>query len=557
MVELKGSLTGIGLVAILQLIGEVHHSGNLELSKSNVTGTLAFDDGRLVAAECGEHHGLQALASCVLELSDADFTFVEGIPTLERTLDLGPAELRQLLDRIASGDVEQLANGVVPDNAAEVGAETICPLLGFADDGARHYSRPTALHRCYAGGAPNLVSVQQQRDLCLAGRFASCPRYRTADAARPTPVKNEPVRPTSAVVERSTPQAFAAPATTHDAATAPEVPPGVAARMTAASQMRLSPAGARDGNPDNSEPNPLSSLATEPRRPSRTFALIVGGAALGFLLVGLITLVVLPALRPDPAPAPTAGVAFEPIAQATRADAIPPPIATPLVAETPAALSRPTSPPPTPTSVSRAATPTPLALATAIAPALRSLVDVRFVLGPSRDWLDNPPFAVWSDGAYRFQARDAEHFVAVGVPIDQAVSDVIVSATFRKTGGPPGGGYGLIVRDQGPEPRDGVNQEMNAYVFETGDLGEYGVWRRDGDHWVDLVPWARSSSVRSGGSPNDLTVRAVGDQLIFSVNGADVATIHDDALDAGGVGLFIGGDYNEVALDRFSVQLPN
>jgi hypothetical protein len=35
-----------------------------------------------------------------------------------------------------------------------------------------------------------------------------------------------------------------------------------------------------------------------------------------------------------------------------------------------------------------------------------------------------------------------------------------------------------------------------------------------------------------------------------------VATIHDEALDAGGVGIFVGGDYNEVALDHFSVELP-
>jgi len=171
--------------------------------------------------------------------------------------------------------------------------------------------------------------------------------------------------------------------------------------------------------------------------------------------------------------------------------------------------------------------------------------------------VNNPPYAAWVDGAYRFQAHDATHFVAVGVPINQVLTNVVVSATFRKTGGPPGGGYGLIVRDQGPEPRDGVNQQMTAYVVEAGDLGEYGVWRRDGDRWIDLVPWTRSTSVRSGGSPNDLSVRAVGQQLTFTVNGADLATIQDTALATGGVGVFVGGDNNEVALDHFSAQLPN
>jgi hypothetical protein len=594
LVELKGSLSGIGLLAILQLIGEVRHSGNLELRKGSISGTLAFDDGRLVAAECGELHGLQALASCVLELSDADFTFVEGIPALERTLDLGPSELRKLLDRITSGDLGQLANGVDPSETTAIRAETTCALLGFADDNARHYSRPTALHRCYSGGAPNLVTVQEQRELCLAGRFAACPRYRTAEQpTRPATANHQPrpAAPTIAVVERPSPSPPQAPPPKAPEP-APEVPPKVAARMAAGSQLRMSSADEADRPTGKAEP-------ADTRHSQRSFILIAGGAALGFLLVGLIMLVILPALRPSQPDAPTAAVAFEPIAQPTRSQAIPPPIATPPAAiataaslsrstppaagataaslsrstpasagATPASVTQPAglattaaltgpTPEPPPPAGSRPPTPTPLPAPTPVAQALRSLVDLRFALGPSRDWLDNAPYAAWSDGAYRFQARDAQHFVAVGIPLDQVMSDVVLSATFRKTGGPPGGGYGLIVRDQGPEPRDGVNQEMNAYVFETGDEGEYGVWRRDGDHWVDLVPWTRSPSIRSGGSPNDLVVRAVGDTLIFSVNGADVATIHDDALDAGGVGIFVGGDYNEVALDHFSVQLPN
>ena len=46
MVELKGSLGSIGLPAIVQLIGELHHSGSLELAKGAVRGVLDFDDGR-------------------------------------------------------------------------------------------------------------------------------------------------------------------------------------------------------------------------------------------------------------------------------------------------------------------------------------------------------------------------------------------------------------------------------------------------------------------------------------------------------------------------------
>jgi hypothetical protein len=220
-------------------------------------------------------------------------------------------------------------------------------------------------------------------------------------------------------------------------------------------------------------------------------------------------------------------------------------------------VARVTAPTAAPTAIVRAAALTPPPRPTPVPTVGQQLLDLRFAAGPGDGWLDNPPYASWSAGAYRMQAHDATRFVAVGVPINESMSDVIVSATLRKTGGPPGGGYGLIVRDQGPEPRDGVNQQMRAYVLETGDLGEFGIWRRDDDQWVDLVPWTRAASVRSGGSPNDLVVRAIGGELTFSVNGADVATVHDDVLTDGGVGLFVGGDDNEVALDQFSVHLPD
>jgi hypothetical protein len=286
---------------------------------------------------------------------------------------------------------------------------------------------------------------------------------------------------------------------------------------------------------------------------SRGLLLITGGAV--GLVVLVLAIVAIPSFNSGLAQAPskaTATQAFEPVPTLSR----PPATSTVAVA---AARATPAPAPtlaPTPAPPTRPATP-----ASSSRPAAENaavpLIDVRFASGPSVKWLENPPFASWNDGAYRLQARQAAHFVAVGAPIESWLSDVVVSATFRKTGGPPGGGYGLVIRDQGPDPRNGVNQNMDAYVLEAGDLGEFGVWRRNGDHWVDLVPWTRSSAVRAGGSPNDLMVRASGDRLAFSVNGVEVATIQDKTLDAGSVGVFVGGDFNEVALDRFMVQVPN
>ncbi len=82
-----------------------------------------------------------------------------------------------------------------------------------------------------------------------------------------------------------------------------------------------------------------------------------------------------------------------------------------------------------------------------------------------------------------------------------------------------------------------------------------GIWRREGDRWVDLVPWTPSAAVRPGDAPNELTVRAIGPRLTFVVNGTEVAAVDATAAE-GSVGLFAGGDGNEVAVERFAVQVP-
>src|SRR5229473_4258255 len=104
MVELKGSLNGIGLAAIVQLIGELHHSGSLELAKGPAVGMLGFDGGRLVIATFEQEHGLKALAACAATLLDGDFRFIEGTTAGERGLDLAPGEVQRLLARVSNGE---------------------------------------------------------------------------------------------------------------------------------------------------------------------------------------------------------------------------------------------------------------------------------------------------------------------------------------------------------------------------------------------------------------------------------------------------------------------
>src|SRR5262249_18578456 len=238
------------------------------------------------------------------------------------------------------------------------------------------------------------------------------------------------------------------------------------------------------------------------------------------------------------------------------------------------ALARPTAEPgststnPAPTGAAGVIVPDaspltqPTAVSTAVATvasaaASRTLLDESFASN-ANNWPNNPQGTAWlTGGTYRIAPRQASQFVAIGAPaVGEILQDVVVNATFRKVGGPAGGGYGIIVRDQGPWPRDGNNQQGRYYVLEAGDKGEIGIWRREGDHWVDLLPWQRSDAVHPGNQPNDLTVRAIGDRLSLSVNGTEVGVRNDSTLSVGNVGIFVGGDGNQVAVDQFNIRTP-
>jgi len=171
-----------------------------------------------------------------------------------------------------------------------------------------------------------------------------------------------------------------------------------------------------------------------------------------------------------------------------------------------------------------------------------------------RAWPDDPSGPAWfTDAGYQTFARTPGEFVAVRAPTVGAVDDVVLSGTFRKMSGPPGGGYGLIVRDQRLSSGDGVDQSGQFIVAAVGDRGDLGIWRRDGGQWIDLVPWTASAIVRPGGSPNDLRVEVSGDRMHFDVNGSRVADLAVP-YSAGRVGLFVGGDANQVLIDRLVVQ---
>lgn len=182
------------------------------------------------------------------------------------------------------------------------------------------------------------------------------------------------------------------------------------------------------------------------------------------------------------------------------------------------------------------------------------LLDEHFVRTGA--WPDDASSTAWvaRDG-YRLFARTPGKFVAIRSPLGDVPAEVTVESTIHKVGGPPGGGYGLILSDQRVGAGDGVDQTGQYVVAAVGDTGQIGIWRRDGDAWRDLVPWKPSQAVHVAAAPNTLSAHVVGGRLTFSVNGMQVAAV-ETGLQAGRVGLYTGGDDNEVAIDGFIVQAP-
>ena len=496
---------------------------------------------------------------------------------------------------------------------AEVRAEALvkCPRLGFEDDPSHAFSRPTRLHRCFAAGAPMPLSLDQQRELCLSEQFGTCPRLAAAVPMAPNskpeqePDDSRIVRlrfaARSRAAERPMPTGGAAPASATAAPTISSRPgrPPEPARLRALSTSALQPERTGPPTPLRArlqrftdggatiavpEPAPVTESAPPVREPlqgpppppepvadaalegspephigtteRRIFNVPVGLIATAMTVLGVVAVIVYlivpqsEGLFGDDSVDPSALPNTALIAAGTPVSAITP--------SKPSAVDSTTDQQPTAaaassTAVAAQATPVPTAAAPQAASG-RTLLDERFT-GNDNGWPTNAQAQIAS-GAYRITPLRAGQFVAVGAPIKNLPADLVVSATFRKLGGPAGGGYGIIVRDQQGTARDGANQDGRYYVLEVGDKGEVGIWRRDADHWVDLLPWQHSDAVKTGSASNELTVRAIGNTLSLSVNGTEVATRTDGTFTGGSVGAFVGGDGNVVSLDHYLIQTP-
>lgn len=187
-------------------------------------------------------------------------------------------------------------------------------------------------------------------------------------------------------------------------------------------------------------------------------------------------------------------------------------------------------------------------------PGPRTVLDERFDSNRV-GWRSDRAGTAWlGEDGYHLYGRDPGRFVAVGVPTIGPLRDVAVTTTFRWLEAGLSAGFGVIVRDQGAETRDGLSQSGRFYVLKVGDRSDLDAWRREDDRWADLLPLTHSGALRRGRGQNQLTVLAHGERLSLLVNGVQVAEVSDPAPVAGRIGLFVHGDYSHVLIERIVVQ---
>jgi hypothetical protein len=154
----------------------------------------------------------------------------------------------------------------------------------------------------------------------------------------------------------------------------------------------------------------------------------------------------------------------------------------------------------------------------------------------------------YEDGAYRVALdQDQWTYALATSTAGLDVGDVVVEAEVRFVSNFADAGAGLICRHLDSD---------NYYSFEIED-GAVSITRFVDDEQTVLVDSAPSDAMDPGLSR--LRAECVGDTLTFYVNGQQVASVQDDSLVHGDVGLIAGGageGQTDVRFDNFSARSP-
>ena len=148
------------------------------------------------------------------------------------------------------------------------------------------------------------------------------------------------------------------------------------------------------------------------------------------------------------------------------------------------------------------------------------------------------------DGRYRLSHQADQGSFIWEEPAEADFGDFFLSVDAIPVEHSTAFAYGLIFRS---------SQDKELYSFEIDTDGYFFVNLLQDEEWQTLVEFTKMAAIKPGG-PNNLAVEAAGATLTFFVNGQEAATIEDDTLDSGSIG--VAFELYEAA-DRATVDFDN
>lgn len=123
--------------------------------------------------------------------------------------------------------------------------------------------------------------------------------------------------------------------------------------------------------------------------------------------------------------------------------------------------------------------------------------------------------------------------------------NIMVQAAVRSVS--QSGSYGIGFR--------GPLGPVCCYIFRVRPSGDFELFIAETEDVV-LLPWTPSTAIRKGGTVNLLQVRAQGSRITLFANGVELASVENDVLSEGSVGIVASED-GQAAASRLEVwELP-
>ena len=160
---------------------------------------------------------------------------------------------------------------------------------------------------------------------------------------------------------------------------------------------------------------------------------------------------------------------------------------------------------------------------------------------------------IWyTNDQYHMRSKEKTYLVMYAPNGDYNTENASVRVTARSADGTsPVSGYGLIVH--GEKSKENQLEDYALLVY-TGAEPQYEVVMHKGGNQTTLVPWTKSSVLRSGTNPNQLEIRTRGEELSFYINNRYLTRITDKENFKRGVAGLYTSEAAEVVFDDLEIH---